>query len=51
MIIMELKMPIIDGMEATKEVRKRFDAIKGLVVTMYDDDKFIIHLREMGANG
>lgn len=50
-IIMDLKMPIMDGMEATKEVRKRFDRIKVLVVTMYDDDKFIIHLMEMGANG
>jgi DNA-binding NarL/FixJ family response regulator len=50
-IIMDLKMPIMDGMEATKEVRKRFDAMKVLVVTMYDDDKFIIHLMEMGANG
>ena len=50
-IIMDLKMPIMDGMDATKEVRKRFDKIKVLVVTMYDDDKFIIHLMEMGANG
>lgn len=50
-IIMDLKMPVMDGMEATKEVRKRFDAMKVLVVTMYDDDKFIIHLMEMGANG
>jgi DNA-binding NarL/FixJ family response regulator len=50
-IIMDLKMPIMDGMEATKEVRKKFNAIKVLVVTMYDDDKFIIHLMELGANG
>ena len=50
-IIMDLKMPIMDGMEATKEVRKRFNEMKVLVVTMYDDDKFIIHLMEMGANG
>lgn len=50
-IIMDLKMPVMDGMEATKEVRKRFAAIKVLVVTMYDDDKFIIHLMEIGANG
>ena len=50
-IIMDLKMPIMDGTEATKEVRKNYPAIKVLVVTMYDDDKFIIHLMENGANG
>jgi DNA-binding NarL/FixJ family response regulator len=50
-IIMDLKMPIMDGMEATKEVRKKFPSIKVLVVTMYEDDKFIIHLMENGANG
>lgn len=50
-ILMDLKMPIMDGMEATKEVKKKYDAIKVLVVTMYDDDKFIIHLMENGANG
>lgn len=50
-IIMDLKMPIMDGMEATKEVRKKFSEIKVLVVTMYEDDKFIIHLMENGANG
>ena len=50
-ILMDLKMPIIDGMEATKAVRKNYSAIKVLVVTMYDDDKFIIHLMENGANG
>ncbi len=50
-IIMDLKMPIMDGMEATKEVRKKFPSIKVLVVSMYEDDKFIIHLMENGANG
>lgn len=50
-ILMDLKMPIMDGMEATKQVRKKYPAIKVLVITMYEDDKFIIHLMENGANG
>jgi DNA-binding NarL/FixJ family response regulator len=50
-IIMDLKMPIMDGMEATQIIRKRFNEIKVLVVSMYEDDKFIIHLMEIGANG
>jgi DNA-binding NarL/FixJ family response regulator len=50
-VIMDLKMPIMDGMEATKLIRKNFPEVKVLVVTMYDDDKFIIHLMEIGANG
>lgn len=50
-ILMDLKMPIMDGMEATKMVRKKFPLVKVLVVTMYEDDKFIIHMMENGANG
>jgi DNA-binding NarL/FixJ family response regulator len=50
-IIMDLKMPIMDGMEATQIIRKKYADIRILVVSMYDDDKFIIHLMEIGANG
>jgi DNA-binding NarL/FixJ family response regulator len=50
-ILMDLKMPIMDGMETTKEVRKKHPGIKILVVTMYEDDKFIIHMMENGAHG
>lgn len=50
-VIMDLKMPIMDGMEATQQLRKKYQDIKVVVVSMYDDDKFIIHLMEIGANG
>jgi DNA-binding NarL/FixJ family response regulator len=50
-IIMDLKMPIMDGMEATKVIKKKYPDMKILVVTMYDDEKFVIHLMEIGANG
>lgn len=50
-IIMDLKMPVMDGMEATKLIKKKYPEMKILVVTMYDDEKFVIHLMEIGANG
>lgn len=50
-VIMDLKMPVMDGMEATQIIRARFPKVKVLVVTMYNEDKFIIHLMEIGANG
>jgi DNA-binding NarL/FixJ family response regulator len=50
-IIMDLKMPVMDGMEATKLIKKKYPDMKILVVTMYDDEKFVIHLMEIGANG
>lgn len=50
-IIMDLKMPIMDGIEATQIIRKKFPEVKILVVTMYGEEKFITHLMEIGANG
>lgn len=50
-IIMDLNMPLLDGMEATKQIRKKYEQIKILVITMYDSDKFIINLMENGAHG
>ncbi|MFD2583465.1 response regulator [Pedobacter vanadiisoli] len=51
-IVMDIKMPLMDGIEAMKLIRKKYsNDIKILVLTMYDDVKFIIHLMENGANG
>ena len=51
LVIMDLKMPVMNGMEATQIIRKKFPEVKVLVVTMYEEDKFIIHLMEIGASG
>ena len=50
-IIMDLKMPVMDGIEATGIIKKKYPGIKILVVTMYGENKFISHLMEIGANG
>ncbi|MEO6188199.1 MAG: response regulator transcription factor [Ginsengibacter sp.] len=50
-ILMDLKMPVKDGIETTKFVNKHFPKIKILILTMYEDERFVGHLMDSGANG
>ena len=50
-ILMDLRMPGKDGIEATKIVSKQYQNIKVLVLSMYEDERFVYHLMENGANG
>ncbi len=51
LILMDLKMPIMDGIEATEQVKSQYPEIKIIVLSMYEDERFIIHLLELGVNG
>lgn len=50
-ILMDLKMPVMGGMEATKIVKEKYPQVKVLVISMYEDEKFMTHLVKTGANG
>jgi DNA-binding NarL/FixJ family response regulator len=50
-VLMDLRMPQKDGIETTKLVSKLYPNIKVLVLTMYEDERFVSHLMENGANG
>lgn len=50
-ILLDLKMPEMDGIETIKELRKKDDEVKVIVMSMYDEDKYIIQSMEIGANG
>jgi DNA-binding NarL/FixJ family response regulator len=48
---MDLRMPGKDGIETTKEVSKKYPDVKVLILTMFEDERFVSHLMENGANG
>lgn len=50
-ILMDLRMPQKDGIETTKVVAKQFPQIHIIALTMYEDERFVTHMMEIGANG
>ena len=50
-ILTDLKMPEMDGMEATKRVQETYPDIRVIVLTMHKDENYILHMIECGANG
>ncbi len=39
-VLMDLKMPILNGIQATRQIRERFPATRVLVLTTYGDDEW-----------
>lgn len=50
-ILLDLRMPEMDGFETQKRVRELFPDIKIIILTMEDDEQFILHLIQEGVNG
>jgi DNA-binding NarL/FixJ family response regulator len=50
-ILMDLKMPIKNGIQATREIRDRFPGTRVLVLTTYDFDEWVFDAIRNGAAG
>ena len=49
-LLMDIRMPEIDGINAIELIRKEYEELKIIVLTMYDDQQMISKMMEMGAN-
>jgi DNA-binding NarL/FixJ family response regulator len=50
-VLMDLAMPVMGGLEATRRLKKEFPGIKVLALTQYDDSEYVIPIIEAGACG
>lgn len=50
-IVMDVRLPHLNGIEATRTITARFPKIKILILSAYDDDSYVFPLLEAGASG
>ena len=50
-VLMDLRMPNVDGIEAIKQIKARYPAVEIVILTTYDDDEYIIQGLRAGARG
>jgi DNA-binding NarL/FixJ family response regulator len=49
-LLMDIRMPEMDGINAISLLRKEYEEVRIIVLTMYDDQEMISKMMEMGAN-
>jgi len=50
-ILMDVRMPIMDGVEATKIVKEKYKNIKVIILTTFNEDEYIFEGIKNGADG
>jgi len=50
-VILDISMPLMEGLEATRQIRREAPNVRILVLTMHDDSEFFLQLLRAGASG
>lgn len=49
--VLDIQMPVVSGIDATREITTRFPQVRVLILTAYDDDPYVFALLHEGASG
>ncbi|WP_275099850.1 response regulator [Sedimenticola hydrogenitrophicus] len=50
-VLMDITMPVMDGLEATRRFKAELPEVRVLILSMHDDQEYIVKLMHDGANG
>ena len=50
LILMDIEMPVMNGIEATAKIKEQYPQIKIVMITIYDDDEYIFNAIKAGAD-
>jgi len=51
LVLMDIKLPGVNGIEATRMVKDRWPAIEVVILSMYDEDEYVLEAVKAGATG
>jgi DNA-binding NarL/FixJ family response regulator len=51
LVLMDIRMPVMDGVAATSAILQQYPNVKVLVLTTFDDDEYISQVMRLGAKG
>ena len=50
-ILMDIRMPKLDGVQCTKIIKENYPQIKIIILTTFDDDEYVYNALKYGASG